>query len=42
VSQAVSQRMVFPKGMTAMFSEYATAPAGSVHAALEAIGMVRA
>jgi hypothetical protein len=42
VSQAVSQRIVVPKGMTAMFSEYATVPAGTDHAVLEAIGMVRA
>jgi hypothetical protein len=42
VSQAVSQRIVVPKGMTAMFSEYAAAPAGTVHAELDAIGMVRA
>jgi hypothetical protein len=41
VSHAVSQRIIVPFGMTAMFSEYATELLGTGHAVLEAIGMVR-
>jgi hypothetical protein len=41
VSQAVSQRIIVPLGMTAMFSEYARELLGTGQAALEAIGMIR-
>ena len=41
-SRIISRECRQPKGITAMFTEYATAPAGTVHAVLDAIGMVRA
>jgi hypothetical protein len=37
----VSHRIVVPRGITAIFTEYATAPAGLVHVAIDVIGMVR-